>query len=136
MPSRGRGELCMRLLTLQARNFRNFERLELDCAPRLNIFVGDNGQGKTNIVESIYVLGQLRAFRGVGRTELTRWSAEVVNLQGLVEHPAHGAEVALGMSWNGQRRLLKIQGREVSRTVDYLGYLSVLAFAADSVQVI
>lgn len=126
----------MRLLSLRARNFRNFEHLELECAPRLNIFVGDNGQGKTNILESIYVLGQLRSFRGVGRTELTRWGADVVSLQGSVEHPAHGTEVALGMSWNGQRRLLKIQGREIPRAVEYLGYLSALIFAADSVQVI
>lgn len=126
----------MRLLTLQARNFRNFERLELECTPRLNIFIGDNGQGKTNLLESIYVLGQLRSFRGVGWAELTRWGAEVVSLHGLVEHPAHGAEVALAMSWNGQRRLLRVQGRDVSRAVHYLGHLSALVFAADSVQVI
>jgi DNA replication and repair protein RecF len=126
----------MRLLTLQVRNFRNFERLELACAPRLNIFVGDNGQGKTNILESIYVLGQIRSFRGAGRAELTRWGADVVNLRGTLEHPAHGAAVQLGMSWNGQRRMLKVQGQEINRTIDYLGHLNALVFAADSVQVI
>jgi DNA replication and repair protein RecF len=78
----------MHLLTLQARNFRNFERLELEFGPRLNILVGHNGQGKTNLLESIYVLGQLRSFRGVGRAELTRWGADVVSLQGTLEHPA------------------------------------------------
>jgi DNA replication and repair protein RecF len=126
----------VRLLTLQARNFRNFERLEFTCAPRLNIFVGDNGQGKTNILESIYVLGQLRSFRGVGRAELTRWGTDVVNLRGTLEHPAHPTAVQLGMSWNGQRRILQVQGREINRTIDYLGHLNALAFAADSVQVI
>jgi DNA replication and repair protein RecF len=126
----------MRLMTLQARNFRNFDRLELECGPRFNILIGNNGQGKTNILESIYVLGQLRSFRGVGRTELTRWGAEVVSLQGMVEHPAHNGKLTLGMSWNGQRRVLKVQGREIQRTIDYLGHLNVLVFAADSVQVI
>ena len=126
----------MRLMTLQARNFRNFDRLDLVCGPRLNILVGNNGQGKTNILESIYVLGQLRSFRGVGRAELTRWGAEVVNLQGTVDHPAHRAKLTLGMSWNGQRRVLKVQGREIQRTIDYLGHLNALVFAADSVQVI
>jgi DNA replication and repair protein RecF len=121
---------------LQARNFRNFDRLDLVCGPRLNILVGNNGQGKTNILESIYVLGQLRSFRGVGRAELTRWGAEVVNLQGTVDHPAHRAKLTLGMSWNGQRRVLKVQGREIQRTIDYLGHLNALVFAADSVQVI
>jgi DNA replication and repair protein RecF len=126
----------VRLLTLQARNFRNFERLELPCGPRLNIFVGDNGQGKTNILESIYVLGQLRSFRGVGRAELTRWGTDAVSLRGTLEHPAHATAVHLSMSWNGQRRMLQVQGREISRTVDYLGHLNALVFAADSVQVI
>jgi DNA replication and repair protein RecF len=126
----------MRLMTIQARNFRNFDRLELSCGPRLNILVGDNGQGKTNLLEGIYVLGQLRSFRGVGRAELTRWGAEVVNLQGTVEHPAHGSMVTLGISWNGQRRVLKLQGREIQRAIDYLGHLNALVFAADSVQVI
>jgi len=126
----------MRLMTLQARNFRNFDRLDLVCGPRLNILVGNNGQGKTNILESIYVLGQLRSFRGVGRAELTRWGAEVVSLQGTVDHPAHRAKLTLGMSWNGQRRVLKVQGREIQRTIDYLGHLNALVFAADSTQVI
>jgi DNA replication and repair protein RecF len=126
----------MRLMTLQARNFRNFDRLDLVCGPRLNILVGNNGQGKTNILESIYVLGQLRSFRGVGRAELTRWGAEVVSLQGTVDHPAHRAKLTLGMSWNGQRRVLKVQGREIQRTIDYLGHLNALVFAADSIQVI
>jgi DNA replication and repair protein RecF len=126
----------MRLMTLQARNFRNLERLELVCGPRLNLFVGNNGQGKTNLLESIYVLGQLRSFRGVSRGDLTRWGAEVVNLQGTVEHPAHSAELTLTMSWNEQRRVLKVQGHEIQRTIDYLGHLSALVFTADSVQVI
>jgi DNA replication and repair protein RecF len=126
----------MRLVTLQGRNFRNFGRFELLCGSRLNILIGNNGQGKTNILESIYVLGQLRSFRGVGRAELTRWGADVVSLQGTVERQAHSSTLTLGMSWNGQRRVLKVQGREVQRAVDYLGHLNALVFAADSVQVI
>jgi DNA replication and repair protein RecF len=126
----------MRLMTMQVRNFRNFDRLELVCGPRLNLLIGNNGQGKTNILESIYVLGQLRSFRGVGRAELTRWGADVVSLQGTVEHPAHSSKLTLGMSWNGQRRVLKVQGREIQRAIDYLGHLNALVFAADSVQVI
>jgi DNA replication and repair protein RecF len=126
----------MRLMTLQAHNFRNLEHLELVCGPGLNILVGDNGQGKTNILESIYVLGQLRSFRGVGRAELTRWGADVVSLKGTVEHQAHSDGLGLGMSWTGPRRVLKVQGHEIHRTVDYLGHLSALVFAADSIQVI
>ena len=126
----------MKLKTLQARNFRNVERVELACGPRLNVFVGENGQGKTNILESIYVLGQLRSFRGVGRAELTRWGAEVVGLKGTLEHPAHGDGFTLETLWDRQRRVLKVQGRETNRTLDYLGHLRALVFSADSAQVV
>lgn len=126
----------MRLKRLQARNFRNVERVDLPCGPRLNIFVGDNGQGKTNVLESIYVLGQLRSFRGVGRSELTRWGTDIVSLKGVLEHPAHGDAFTLETSWDRQRRVLKIQGRETNRTLDYLGHLRALVFSADSAQVV
>jgi len=126
----------MRLRVLQARNFRNFARLELACGPRLNILVGDNGQGKTNVLESIHVLGQLRSFRGVGRAELTCWGEEVVSLKGVVEHPAHGEGLTLEAAWDPQRRVLKVQGHEISRTLDYLGRLSTLVFCADSAQLV
>jgi DNA replication and repair protein RecF len=126
----------MRLTTIQARSFRNFERLDFECGARLNILVGANGQGKTNLLESIYVLGQLRSFRGVGRAELTRWGAEGASLHGTVEDPAQSSRISLGLSWSGPRRALQVQGREVHRAVDYLGHLNALVFAADSVQVI
>jgi len=126
----------MRLIALQMRNFRNFERVELACGPRLNIFVGNNGQGKTNILESIYVLAQVRSFRGVGRAELTRWGTDVVSMKGLVEHPTHGEGLTLETAWDRQRRLLKVKGHESRRVVDYLGHLSALVFFADSPQII
>lgn len=126
----------MWLRAFQARNFRNFARLDLACGPRLNILVGDNGQGKTNVLESIYVLGQLRSFRDVGRTELTCWGAEAVSLKGFVEHAAHGAAFALEAAWDRQRRVLRVQGHEISRTLDYLGRLSALVFSADSPQIV
>ncbi|MBI3328981.1 MAG: DNA replication/repair protein RecF, partial [Nitrospinae bacterium] len=126
----------MRLMALQMRNFRNFERVELACGPRLNIFVGDNGQGKTNILESIYVLAQLRSFRGVGHAELTRWGADVVSMKGLVEHPTHGEGLTLETAWDRQRRLLKVKGHEARRLVDYLGHLSALVFFPDSPQIV
>ena len=48
---------------LKLLNFRNYESLELNFHPILNIIYGNNGEGKTNLVEAIYVLGLTRSFR-------------------------------------------------------------------------
>jgi recombinational DNA repair ATPase RecF len=94
----------MRLMPCR-RATRNYDRLELECGAHFNILLGNNGQGKTNI-ESIYVLGQLRSFAALA-ARVDPLGAEVVSLHGTVEHPAHNGKLTLGMSWNGQRRVLR-----------------------------
>ena len=46
----------MKLKTLQLENYRNYEAVTLNCHPEVNILIGENAQGKTNLLESIYVL--------------------------------------------------------------------------------
>ena len=46
----------MKLNTLQLENYRNYEQVTLDCHPEVNILIGENAQGKTNLLESIYTL--------------------------------------------------------------------------------
>ena len=59
----------MRLSSLEIRNYRNIEECSLVLSPRLNIFIGDNGQGKTNFLESVHILLQGESFRyGVNST--------------------------------------------------------------------
>ena len=47
-------------------DFRNYARLDADFAPGFHLLLGDNAQGKTNILEAIYLMATLRSFRGVG----------------------------------------------------------------------
>ena len=54
----------MKILNLKLLNFRNYEKLELSFNPSKNIIIGQNGMGKTNIVEAIYVLALTKSFRG------------------------------------------------------------------------
>lgn len=49
--------------SLQLRNFRNYQSLELKLHPRINLFVGNNAQGKTNVLEAIYLLATTKSFR-------------------------------------------------------------------------
>ena len=62
----------MRLREIFAKNFRNYQELSVEPHPRFNVFSGENGQGKTNLLEAIYYLGALRSFRGYSPRELLR----------------------------------------------------------------
>ena len=53
----------MHLAHLRLRDFRNYTRLDADFVPGFHLFVGDNAQGKTNILEAIYLIATLRSFR-------------------------------------------------------------------------
>ena len=58
--------LRVHLAHLRLRDFRNYARLDADFAPGCHLLLGDNAQGKTNILEAIYLMATLRSFRGVG----------------------------------------------------------------------
>src|SRR3954465_14081022 len=62
----------MHLAHLRLRDFRNYPRLDVDFAPGFQLLLGDNAQGKTNILEAIYLMATLRSFRGVGSGQMVR----------------------------------------------------------------
>jgi len=60
------------LAHLRLRDFRNCSRLDADFAPGFHLLLGDNAQGKTNILEAVYLMATLRSFRGVGGAQMIR----------------------------------------------------------------
>src|SRR5579883_2160847 len=71
-PSPPHHSVCVHLAHLRLRDFRNYPRLDIDFAPGFHVLLGDNAQGKTNILESIYLMATLRSFRGVGGAQMIR----------------------------------------------------------------
>ncbi len=65
----------MRLTHLTLSNFRNFARVELDLPPGISVFCGENAQGKTNLLEAVYLLATTRSPRAASDAELVRWEA-------------------------------------------------------------
>src|ERR1700733_14056002 len=62
----------MHVAHLRLRDFRNYTRLDADFAPGFHLLLGDNAQGKTNILEAVYLMATLRSFRGVGSAQMIR----------------------------------------------------------------
>ncbi len=72
----------MYLQKLSLSNYRNYESLTLDCDPQTNIFIGANGQGKTNLLEAVYYLCVARSFREAPDKELVRMNSDFFVAQG------------------------------------------------------
>ena len=123
----------MHLAHLRLRDFRNYPRLDADFAPGFHLLLGDNAQGKTNILEAVYLMATLRSFRGVGGAQMIRHGQKGYfvggNVTGQGEH-----EVKI--YWSARERKLALDGQPVKRLGDYLGTLRAVVFCTEDVQLV
>jgi DNA replication and repair protein RecF len=78
---------------MEINNFRNCQRLNLDPGYSLNIIRGDNGQGKTNILEAIYVSCTGKSFRSFRDSEMICWDSDYALLNSVVETAGRNFEI-------------------------------------------
>jgi DNA replication and repair protein RecF len=123
----------MHLAHLRLRDFRNFRRLDVDFAPGFHLLLGDNAQGKTNILESIYLLATLRSFRGVGSAQMIRHGQKGYFVAAQVIGPA---QHDIKMYWSARERSLSLDSRPVRKLTDYLGALRTVVFCTEDLLLI
>lgn len=123
----------MHLSHLRLRDFRNYARLDLDFTPGLHLFLGDNAQGKTNILEAIYLLATLRSFRGsIGSQMIRHGQAGYFIGANVTAQAAHEIKIY----WSAKVRNLTLDNQPVRRLVDYLGRFRAVCFCSDDVQLV
>jgi|CZKU01.1.fsa_nt_gi DNA replication and repair protein RecF len=83
--------------SLSIRDFRNLAKVDLDLGPGFNVLSGDNGQGKTNLLEAVYVLATSRSFRTARLDELVAAGAETSSVRGRVADSGDVREQSVGM---------------------------------------
>ncbi|MGD8824033.1 MAG: DNA replication/repair protein RecF [Myxococcales bacterium] len=103
-------ENASRVTSLVTREFRNLGALRFEPGSHFNVIHGDNGAGKSNLLEAIYYLGALKSFRGAKTDDLIALEADAASLEAALESgPApHRLRIDLGRS---QRRRLQIDGK-------------------------
>jgi len=96
----------LKLNRLKIRNFRNFKKIDYKPSPGLNILVGDNAQGKTNLLEAIYVLATGSSFRKTADAHLLRFGEAGFALEGQYEIGEREIQAFLEYSQNGNKNFL------------------------------
>lgn len=123
----------MKILNLKLLNFRNYEKLELSFNPSKNIIIGQNGMGKTNIVEAIYVLAFTKSFRGSKEEVIIRNNTDLTRIEGTVEEKfKNDYKVII----RNNSKKVKINNNNVERLTDYLSNINIVLFTSEDLKLI
>jgi DNA replication and repair protein RecF len=113
----------MRLARLSVRDFRNLARVDLELPPEGMVVVGENGHGKTNLLEAAYYLQLLRSSRGARDMDLVRFGAAAFHVGADTTGPRGGHGIGVGFERATKRKRVTLDGAEPPRLSDALGAL-------------
>ena len=124
----------MKLIKLKLASFRNLQNIELAPGRKFNVFYGNNGQGKTNLLESIYLLATMKSFKQAKNSELIAFGGEFALIKGVVERDQVRREIALLLEKQGKKA--KIDAKLATRLDDFFGNLNVVLFTPEEISMV
>lgn len=124
----------MLLNSIKLQNYRNYESLDLATPHMVNVFLGPNAQGKTNLLEAIFVLALSKSHRTAKDKELIGWTEEFAHIAGQVDKK-YGS-IKLELSYNHKGKRAKLNGLEQRKLSDYVGALNVVMFAPEDLEIV
>jgi len=117
------------------KNFRNFELLDICFNSEMNFITGSNGSGKTNIIESISVLSQLKSFRNADERSIIKWGSDSYFIS-LESDDGSIFDVGCGNYGGKLKKRVKINGTHITRISDYYGKIKTVSFSPDDSEII
>lgn len=125
----------VRLERLSARDFRNFEKLDLEIPDAGFAIIGENGQGKTNLLESIYYMQVLRSARGARDQDLVRFGARAFHISSTISGGlAH--ELSIGFESALKKKKVTVDGAVAARLSEAFGSLPSVMFSPRDIQLV
>ena len=119
---------------LHLKNFRNYEQLEVQFENKVNVILGENAQGKTNVMESIYVLALAKSHRTTNDKDLIRWDTEYAKIEGRIQKNHGSLPMELIVSKKGKKA--KYNHIEQKKLSQYVGNMNVVMFAPEDLNLV
>jgi len=116
--------------SLRLAHFRNYDALELGFHPRVNLFLGANAQGKTNVLEALCCLSTARSFRATADEEMIRFNEESAAVEGVLQREEGSERVRLEFK-RGKGKVLFLHGKKEKKLSTLLGRLPSVVFSPD-----
>lgn len=124
----------MILKKIELLNFRNYEKLSTRFYKGINIIYGDNAQGKTNLLESIYVLGITKSHRSFIDNSLIKNFQNKAIISGIINNGS--LDVNLKVIIENNKKVLKIDDTTIKKVSDYLSNMNIIIFYPDDLELL
>lgn len=125
----------MIIKSIQLENFRNYETLSLDFKKGTNILYGENAQGKTNVLEAIYVSATTKSHKGSKDREIINFDKEEAHIRTFLEK--EGMEYKVDMHLRKSKsKGIAINGQKIKKAADLLGLLNIVFFSPEDLSII
>ena len=125
----------MKINNIALENFRNYDKLELEFDENRNIIVGENAQGKTNLIEAIYLTAFAKSFRTNNTGDLVKFGENLANVRVNFEKDDINKEISIVLRQDG-KKMVKIDGKNAKKTADLLNNVVVIIFSPDDLRII
>jgi DNA replication and repair protein RecF len=123
----------MYIKQIKLQNFRNYETLELEFHKGINIIYGNNAQGKTNLLESIYVLGITKSHRSTIDNYLIKNGEKCSTIQGIIQKDKFPFKMEVSLS---NQKKLKIDNNPITKVSDYISKVNIIIFYPEDLEII
>lgn len=130
----------MYLEKLALLNYRNYESLNINFAAQINILLGSNAQGKTNLIEAIYYLAIGRAYRAVRESQLIKWGQQHFTIAGEVNSKIgkNGMKIIFRdqNTVSPASKQIEVNGIKIRKMADFFGNLTAVLFAPEDLYIV
>ena len=126
----------MRIKRLKVENFRNLERLDIEFSDGVNIIYGNNAQGKTNIIEAIYIFSFGKSFRANRDIELLKFDKEYFLSNIEIMKKDRELEMDFGFDKISNKKMIKVNGVIQKKISDIIGKLNVVVFKPEDIKIV
>ncbi len=120
---------------LHLTNFRNYARMSLHFQPGIYVIQGENGQGKSNLLEAIYSLCFGRSFRNFQENDLVRWKNQYYYLQGIIHTQQRFYQLEVGYEAAKKRKVVKVNGK-AGKSLGLAGKCPLVCFVPEDLELI
>lgn len=125
----------MIIKSIELADYRNYDYLNMEFSPGTNILYGDNAQGKTNILEAIYVAATTKSHKGSKDKEIINFNKEEAHIRTIIEKDNLDTRIDMHLRKNKSKGLA-IDGQRVKKAADLIGLCNVVFFSPEDLGII
>lgn len=115
------------------KNYRNYEAQEIELNPHINVFYGDNAQGKTNILESIFMSSFGKSFRTTKEKEIIKIGEDFLETNVFYKKSDREGKIKVIIS---NKKQIEVNGVKIKKLSELIGKLNIVIFTPDDIQIL